>query len=116
MNRVILVGNLGRDPEIRYMPRGDVILSVLEGILATSSLEDVTVATAEYWPAGLKAQDEPPQQECIYRCPNCCQTLMLYPPPRGPPKLDRSLNARKESARYSKSLLQLNGALFQRKL
>jgi single-strand DNA-binding protein len=28
VNRVIIVGNLGRDPEIRYMPSGDAIASL----------------------------------------------------------------------------------------
>lgn len=28
VNKVILVGNLGRDPEIRYMPSGDVIAAI----------------------------------------------------------------------------------------
>ncbi|MGZ8317559.1 MAG: single-stranded DNA-binding protein [Telluria sp.] len=33
VNKVILVGNLGRDPEVRYMPSGDAIANVA---LATS--------------------------------------------------------------------------------
>jgi single-strand DNA-binding protein len=28
VNKVIIVGNLGRDPEIRYMPSGDVIAAI----------------------------------------------------------------------------------------
>jgi len=28
VNRVILVGNLGRDPEVRYMPSGDAIANI----------------------------------------------------------------------------------------
>ena len=28
VNKVIIVGNLGRDPEIRYMPRGDAIANI----------------------------------------------------------------------------------------
>lgn len=28
VNRVIIVGNLGRDPEIRYMPSGDAIANI----------------------------------------------------------------------------------------
>jgi len=36
VNKVILVGNLGRDPEIRYMPNG-------------SAVTNVGVATSEQW-------------------------------------------------------------------
>lgn len=36
VNKVILVGNLGRDPEMRYMPSGDAICNI-------------TVATTESW-------------------------------------------------------------------
>jgi single-strand DNA-binding protein len=34
VNKVILVGNLGRDPEVRYMPNGDPIANIT---IATSS-------------------------------------------------------------------------------
>ncbi len=34
VNKVILVGNLGRDPEVRYMPSGDAVANIA---LATSS-------------------------------------------------------------------------------
>jgi len=36
LNKVILIGNLGRDPETRYMPSGDAICNV-------------TIATTETW-------------------------------------------------------------------
>lgn len=36
VNKVILVGNLGRDPETRYMPNGDQVTNV-------------TIATSENW-------------------------------------------------------------------
>lgn len=36
VNRVILIGNLGRDPEIRYMPSGDAMASL-------------TLATTDTW-------------------------------------------------------------------
>ena len=36
INKVILVGNLGRDPEVRYMPSG-------------SAVTNITVATSESW-------------------------------------------------------------------
>lgn len=36
VNKVILVGNLGQDPEVRYMPNGNVVANV-------------TVATSETW-------------------------------------------------------------------
>ncbi|MCS6787564.1 MAG: single-stranded DNA-binding protein [Thiobacillaceae bacterium] len=36
VNKVILVGNLGRDPEVRYMPSGDAIANL-------------SVATTEVW-------------------------------------------------------------------
>ena len=34
VNKVILVGNLGRDPEVRYMPSGDAVANIT---IATSS-------------------------------------------------------------------------------
>lgn len=36
VNKVILIGNLGRDPEIRYSPNGDAVSSI-------------TIATTENW-------------------------------------------------------------------
>ncbi|MDE3021050.1 MAG: single-stranded DNA-binding protein [Pseudomonadota bacterium] len=36
VNKVILVGNLGRDPEVRYAPSGDAIANI-------------TIATSEQW-------------------------------------------------------------------
>ena len=36
VNKVILIGNLGRDPEVRYMPSG-------------SAVANVTIATSEQW-------------------------------------------------------------------
>lgn len=36
VNKVILVGNLGKDPEVRYMPNGDQVTNI-------------TVATSEQW-------------------------------------------------------------------
>jgi len=36
VNKVILVGNLGKDPEVRYMPNGGAVANV-------------TVATSEQW-------------------------------------------------------------------
>lgn len=36
VNKVILIGNLGRDPETRYMPNGDAVTNV-------------TIATTESW-------------------------------------------------------------------
>ena len=36
VNRVILVGNLGRDPEVRYMPNGDAVANF-------------SIATSESW-------------------------------------------------------------------
>ena len=36
VNKVILVGNLGRDPEVRYMPNGNAVANF-------------TVATSESW-------------------------------------------------------------------
>lgn len=36
INKVILVGNLGQDPEVKYMPSGDAVANV-------------SVATAEQW-------------------------------------------------------------------
>ncbi len=36
VNKVILIGNLGRDPEVRYMPNGNAVANI-------------TVATSEVW-------------------------------------------------------------------
>ena len=36
VNKVILIGNIGKDPEIRYMPNGD-------------SVANITLATSETW-------------------------------------------------------------------
>ena len=36
VNKVILIGNLGKDPEVRYMPNGDAVANV-------------TIATSESW-------------------------------------------------------------------
>jgi single-strand DNA-binding protein len=36
VNKVILIGNLGRDPEVRYMPNGQAVANV-------------TIATSEAW-------------------------------------------------------------------
>src|SRR5690625_6609786 len=36
VNKVILIGNLGRDPEVRYLPSG-------------SAVANVTLATSESW-------------------------------------------------------------------
>ncbi|HIF9346489.1 TPA: single-stranded DNA-binding protein [Photobacterium damselae] len=36
VNKVILVGNLGNDPEVRYMPNGDAVANI-------------TIATSETW-------------------------------------------------------------------
>ena len=36
VNKVIIVGNLGRDPEVRYTPNGD-------------SITNVTIATTDTW-------------------------------------------------------------------
>ena len=36
VNKVILVGNLGKDPEVRYMPNGNAVANI-------------TLATSESW-------------------------------------------------------------------
>ncbi|MEZ8186606.1 single-stranded DNA-binding protein, partial [Shewanella sp. 5S214] len=36
VNKVILVGNLGKDPEVRYMPNGNAVANF-------------TIATSESW-------------------------------------------------------------------
>src|SRR6476661_3456048 len=40
VNKVIIVGNLGRDPETRYMPSGDAITSI--AVATTDSWKDKT--------------------------------------------------------------------------
>src|SRR5512135_443500 len=46
VNKVILVGNLGKDPEVRYMPSGGAVANI-------------TIATSEQW----KDKDTGQQQE-----------------------------------------------------
>ena len=36
LNKVILIGNLGRDPEVRYLPSGDAVANF-------------SIATSENW-------------------------------------------------------------------
>ncbi|MGY8848917.1 MAG: single-stranded DNA-binding protein, partial [Burkholderiales bacterium] len=36
VNKVILIGNLGKDPDIRYMPNGEAVANI-------------TLATSETW-------------------------------------------------------------------
>ena len=38
VNKVILVGNLGRDPEVRYMPNGEAVCNF--SIATTDSWKD----------------------------------------------------------------------------
>jgi single-strand DNA-binding protein len=38
VNKVILIGNLGRDPEVRYMPSGDAVANI--SIATTESWKD----------------------------------------------------------------------------
>ena len=45
VNKVILVGNLGKDPEIRYMPNGNAVANL-------------TVATSEKWKDKNTGQDQ----------------------------------------------------------
>lgn len=40
VNRVILVGNLGKDPEVRYMPNGDAVTNIT--LATTDSWKDKT--------------------------------------------------------------------------
>ena len=40
VNKVIIVGNLGRDPETRYMPSGDAMTSI--AVATTDSWKDKT--------------------------------------------------------------------------
>lgn len=83
VNRVILVGNLGRDFELRYMPRMESILSYLVDDILPMSHD---AKKNEQLLAGLSAQDEPPQGFTdFFRCPNCCLISLLGPPVRGPP-------------------------------
>ena len=45
VNKVILVGNLGRDPEVRYMPNGDAVCNF--SIATTDSWKDKSGAKQE---------------------------------------------------------------------
>lgn len=44
VNKVILVGNLGQDPEVRYMPSGGAVANFT---LATSGIPGVTSRPAK---------------------------------------------------------------------
>ncbi|WP_049615697.1 single-stranded DNA-binding protein, partial [Yersinia pekkanenii] len=45
VNKVILVGNLGQDPDVRYMPNGGAVASI-------------TVATSEAWRDKLSGEQK----------------------------------------------------------
>lgn len=45
VNKVILIGNLGKDPDIRYMPNGDAVANI-------------TLATSETWKDKTGAKQE----------------------------------------------------------
>lgn len=45
VNKVILIGNLGQDPEVRYMPSGDAVTNI-------------TMATSETWKDKTSGQEQ----------------------------------------------------------
>jgi len=53
VNKVILVGNLGRDPEVRYMPNGEAVANF-------------SIATTENWKdkSGVKQEKNRMAQYC----------------------------------------------------
>ncbi len=53
INKVILVGNLGKDPEIRYMPSGGAVANI-------------TIATSESW------KDKTSGAAGAHRVAQCC--------------------------------------------
>ena len=50
VNKVILIGNLGRDPETRYMPDGGAVTNV--SIATTESVEGQDTARSRRRPSG----------------------------------------------------------------
>ena len=51
VNKVILIGNLGKDPEVRYMPSGGAVTNV-------------TIATSESW-KDKQSGEQQERTECI---------------------------------------------------
>ena len=47
VNRVILIGNLGKDPETRYLPSGDAVANF--SIATTEKFKDKSGAQARRW-------------------------------------------------------------------
>ena len=62
INKVILVGNLGNDPEIRYLPSG--------GAVAT-----LTVATSESWRDKATGEQREKQSGIVLPCSESWQKL-----------------------------------------
>lgn len=50
VSKVIIVGNLGRDPEIRYMPSGDAIANIAV-VTSYKSMDRNTRRTRRRWSA-----------------------------------------------------------------
>ena len=51
--------------------------------------------------AGLRTQDEPPQQQDLNLCPNCCLRAMLGPIARAPPIATASKDANTNEKAFS---------------
>ena len=50
VNKVIIVGNLGRDPETRYMPNGEAVTNI--AVATTESWKDKTAVKRKNSPNG----------------------------------------------------------------
>lgn len=52
VNKVIIVGNLGRDPETRYMPSGDAITNI--AVATTDKWKDKSTGEQKKRPSGIE--------------------------------------------------------------
>ena len=51
VNKVILMGNCGRDPEVRYLPSGQAVANV--SIATSTKRKDKTAAKPSKTPSGI---------------------------------------------------------------
>lgn len=64
INKVILVGNLGNDPEIRYMPNGGAVANI-------------TIATSESWRDKATGEQREKQNGTVLCCSVSWQKLLV---------------------------------------
>ena len=43
VNKVILIGNLGQDPEVKYMPNGNAVTNIINGYPVSGILSAIVI-------------------------------------------------------------------------